>query len=83
MSKNKCTIAVERLPRYCFESGVDRMLLVTEPFASGISNMERIIKTVQKLLTPAAIYVNKYDTNLKKTQVKQNNFVPSANCRLF
>ncbi len=48
-------------------SGVDMVLLVAEPSVSGISDMERIIKTAQKFLTPVAICVNKYDTNLENT----------------
>lgn len=49
-------------------SGVDMVLLVTEPSISGISDMERIIKTAQKFFTPVAVCVNKYDTNLENTQ---------------
>lgn len=49
-------------------SGVDMVLIVAEPSISGISDMERIIRTAAKFGTKIAICVNKYDTNLKNTQ---------------
>jgi len=49
-------------------SGVDMVLIVTEPSISGISDMERIIKTAQQFQTKIAVCINKYDTNLAKTQ---------------
>ncbi len=49
-------------------SGVDLVLIVAEPSVSGISDMERIIKTAQTFHTKTVICVNKYDTNLKKTE---------------
>ncbi len=48
-------------------SGVDMVLIVTEPSISGMSDMERIIKTAEKFDTKIAVCVNKYDTNLVKT----------------
>jgi len=48
-------------------SGVDMVLIVTEPSVSGISDMERIIKTAEKFQTRIAICINKYDTNLENT----------------
>lgn len=48
-------------------SGVDMVLIVAEPSVSGISDMERIIKTAQTFHTKTVVCVNKYDTNLKKT----------------
>lgn len=49
-------------------SGVDVVLIVAEPSISGISDMERIIKTAEKFQTSVAICVNKYDTNLVNTE---------------
>ena len=49
-------------------SGVDLVLIVAEPSVSGISDMERIIKTAQTFHTKTAVCVNKYDTNPKKTE---------------
>ena len=49
-------------------SGVDMVLIVAEPSVSGISDMERIIKTAQTFHTRIAVCVNKYDTNLENTQ---------------
>ncbi|MDD3924093.1 MAG: 4Fe-4S binding protein [Erysipelotrichaceae bacterium] len=48
-------------------SGVDLVLIVTEPSISGISDMERIVLTALKLQAKVAICINKYDTNLDKT----------------
>lgn len=49
-------------------SGVDLVLIVAEPSVSGISDMERIIKTAAKFGTKAAVCVNKFDTNIEKTE---------------
>lgn len=49
-------------------SGVDMVLIVAEPSISGISDMERIIKTAEKFQTSIAVCVNKYDTNLVNTK---------------
>lgn len=48
-------------------SGVDMVLIIAEPSLSGISDMERIIKTAEVFQTKAAVCVNKYDTNLVNT----------------
>lgn len=48
-------------------SGVDMVLIVAEPSLSGISDMERIIRTAQNFGTLLAICVNKYDTNIEHT----------------
>lgn len=60
-------------------SGVDMVLIVTEPSISGISDMERIVKTAKGFGTKIAICINKYDTNINNTEkikefCKQNNF---------
>jgi MinD superfamily P-loop ATPase len=49
-------------------SGVDLVLVVTEPSISGISDMERIIETAQKFQTKIAVCVNKYNTNIKNSE---------------
>lgn len=49
-------------------SGVDMVLIVTEPSISGISDMERIIETAEKFQTKIAICTNKYDTNIQNTE---------------
>ena len=49
-------------------SGVDMVLIVAEPSISGISDMERIIRTAAKFGTKTAICVNKYDTNIDNTE---------------
>lgn len=49
-------------------SGVDMVLIVAEPSLSGISDMERIIKTAQRFQMKIAVCVNKYDTNLGNTE---------------
>lgn len=49
-------------------SGVDMVLIVTEPSISGISDMERIIKTSEIFRTKTAVCINKYDTNLANTK---------------
>lgn len=50
-------------------SGVDMVLVVAEPSISGISDMERILKTAAKFQIEAAVCVNKYDTNPKNTEM--------------
>ena len=42
-------------------SGVDMVLIVTEPSVSGISDMERILQTAVVFQTKTAVCVNKYD----------------------
>jgi len=49
-------------------SGVDMVLIVTEPSVSGISDMERIIKTAEVFGTKTAVCVNKYDINTVNTE---------------
>ncbi len=43
-------------------SGVDLVLIVTEPSVSGMSDLKRILKTASILRTKVAVCVNKYDT---------------------
>ncbi len=49
-------------------SGVDMVLVVTEPSISGINDMERIIKTARTFQTEVVVCINKYDTNLENTK---------------
>lgn len=49
-------------------SGVDMVLVVAEPSLSGISDMERIIKTAQIFNVGVAVCVNKCDTSLEQTE---------------
>ena len=49
-------------------SGVDMVLIVAEPSISGISDMERIVRTAQRFQTKIGVCTNKYDTNLVNAQ---------------
>lgn len=49
-------------------SGVDMVLIVAEPSLSGISDMERIVKTAETFRTKTAVCVNKADVNPTKTE---------------
>lgn len=59
-------------------SGVNMVLIVAEPSISGISDMERIIKTAEKFQTKVAVCINKYDTNIENT-TKIELFCKSCN----
>lgn len=48
-------------------SGVDMVLIIAEPSISGISDMQRIIKTAEMFRVKIGICVNKYDTNIQNT----------------
>ncbi len=45
-------------------SGVDMVLIVAEPTVSGISDMQRVIKTAVGFNTKIAVCINKYDINI-------------------
>ncbi len=49
-------------------SGVDFVLIVAEPSISGISDMKRIIQTAKIMQISLAVTINKYDTNLEKSE---------------
>lgn len=49
-------------------SGVDMVLIVAEPSISGISDMERIIKSALRFNVKIAVCINKYDTNVEITE---------------
>ncbi len=44
-------------------SGADMVLVVTEPTVSGISDMERVLKTAEFFKIKVAVCINKYDVN--------------------
>jgi MinD superfamily P-loop ATPase len=48
-------------------SGADVVLIVTEPTLSGISDMDRIIKTANNFRMKVAVCVNRFDTNQENT----------------
>lgn len=48
-------------------SGADMVLIIAEPSISGISDMERIIKTAEKFGTKMVVCINKFDTNIENT----------------
>ena len=49
-------------------SGVSMVLIVAEPSVSGISDMERIIRTAKIFHTPLCVCVNKADVNPEMTR---------------
>ena len=63
-------------------TGVDLVLIVAEPSLSGISDLERILKTASILQTKTAVCVNKYNTGIEKTerieQICKENNIPFA-----
>ncbi len=63
-------------------SGMDAIIVVAEPSESGISDMKRLLKTVNSFGAKIAICVNKFDTNKEKTaeiekfcQLENINFI--------
>ncbi|TDA68351.1 MAG: hypothetical protein D9V47_08765 [Clostridia bacterium] len=48
-------------------SGVDLALLVTEPTASGLHDLERLLELCHHFLVPALVCVNKYDLDEAQT----------------
>lgn len=49
-------------------SGADMVLIIAEPSQSGISDMERILKTIDRFNVSAVICINKYDISSEKTE---------------
>jgi MinD superfamily P-loop ATPase len=49
-------------------SGVNLVLVVTEPTLSGISDLERVLNVTQHFKIPAMVCVNKYDINIENTE---------------
>jgi len=56
-------------------SGVDFILVVTEASMSGFSDMKRIIETIRKTKTKFAVCINKYDINLKISNMIKNHLL--------
>ena len=50
-------------------SGVHMVLIVTEPSVSGISDMQRILKTAETFRVKTVVCVNRYDTNEENTEM--------------
>lgn len=48
-------------------AGVDMVLIVTEPSLSGMSDLERIVRTSEQFGVPTAVCVNKFDINMSNT----------------
>ena len=48
-------------------AGVDFALIVTEPTAAGIHDLERLVKLAQHFNIPSLVCINKYDINTAKT----------------
>lgn len=44
-------------------TGVDKVVVVTEPTKAGLSDMERAIEVVQKFNIPVFVIINKFDLN--------------------
>jgi MinD superfamily P-loop ATPase len=49
-------------------TGVDMVLIVTEPTLSAIHDLERIINVAKHFQIPAIVCINKYDINLENTK---------------
>lgn len=49
-------------------TGVDLVLVVTEPTLSGIHDLERILDVASHFNIPAIICINKYDVNINNTK---------------
>lgn len=49
-------------------SGVNLVLIVAEPSLSGLSDLQRVVKTAAILCTPVAVCVNKWDASPSQTQ---------------
>ena len=49
-------------------SGMDLALVVAEPSESGISDLQRLVKTAGTLQTPLAVCVNKWDISPENTE---------------
>ena len=48
-------------------SGVDAVLMVTEPSISGISDLKRVVKTARIFDIDIAVCINKFDMNMENT----------------
>lgn len=59
-------------------SGVDLVLVVTEPTLSAIHDLERILGVAYHFKIPAVVCINKFDINLENTE-KIENYCRSKN----
>jgi len=59
-------------------SGVDLVMVVTEPTLSAIHDLKRIISVANHFQIPAIVCINKYDINLENTE-KIENFCKNNN----
>ena len=55
-------------PVIASSSGMDLILVVAEPSLSGISDLQRLIKTAKTFQTDLAVCVNKWDSSPENTQ---------------
>jgi MinD superfamily P-loop ATPase len=53
-------------------TGVDLVLVVTEPTLSGLHDMERVLSTANHFNIPALVCINKYDINKGNAQIIEN-----------
>lgn len=53
-------------------TGVELVLIVTEPTLSGIHDLERVLEVVKHFRIPALVCINKYNVNEKNTQKIKN-----------
>jgi|SRR5690554_3052974 len=53
-------------------TGTDLALVVTEPSASGLHDLERIVETIGLFKVPALVCINKYDLNTDLTREIEN-----------
>ncbi len=49
-------------------TGVDKVIIVTEPTISGLKDMERTLETASKFNLKACVLINKYDLNEEMTE---------------
>ena len=64
-------------------TGVDKVVIITEPTISGLHDMQRLMGIVHKFNIKAYVIINKYDLNLSmSTQIKiwckENNIILSG-----
>ena len=53
-------------------SGVDLVLVITEPTLSAIHDLERILGVAYHFMIPSVVCINKYDINLDNTEKIEN-----------
>ena len=53
-------------------AGVSLVLIVTEPSLSGISDLERIVKTIKNFGMRIMVVINKYNLNIEKSKDIKN-----------